>query len=99
MRDTDSDRGRAYFRSETRIFRQNGAWYFASREGEHGPFERRSVAEREASQHTADCASWSEYQQARSVKATVDAELILTPRNAHRAARFRSWGRLAFKQS
>ena len=99
MRHTDGDRGRTYFRSEARIFHQNGVWYFATREGDQGPFAREDVARREAARYTAECASWGAYQDAYGCTDKVDVERVVTPRNALRAPRFRSWGRVAFKFS
>jgi hypothetical protein len=43
MRKTDKNL-KTYFRSE-RIFSMNGDWYFATREGEQGPFLSRTRAE------------------------------------------------------
>jgi uncharacterized protein DUF6316 len=43
MRRSDPD-NKTYFRSQ-RIFCTNGQWYFATREGEHGPYSSRSRAE------------------------------------------------------
>ena len=43
MRRSDRDK-KTYFRSQ-RIFCTNGQWYFATREGEHGPYGSRSRAE------------------------------------------------------
>ena len=97
MRHTDADRGRAYFRSEARVFSQNGAWYFATREGDQGPFVRQDIARQEAGRYTAECASWGAYQQTHGCTDGANVESIVTPRNAQRAPRFRSWGRLAFK--
>ncbi|MFB3105982.1 MAG: DUF6316 family protein, partial [Pseudomonadales bacterium] len=39
-----SDNGRSYFRSCTRIFNLNGAWYFSTREEPQGPFARKEIA-------------------------------------------------------
>ena len=97
MRHTDEDRGRTYFRSEARVFNQDGAWYFATREGDQGPFARQDIAQREAARYTAECASWGAYQLAYGCTEQVNVERIVTPSNVRRTARFRSWGRLAFK--
>jgi len=43
MRKTDKN-PKTYFRSE-RIFSMNGSWYFATREGDQGPFASRNRAE------------------------------------------------------
>ena len=32
-------------RSEERIFQANGAWWFGTREGDHGPFDSRKAAQ------------------------------------------------------
>jgi len=40
----DDKETKTYFRSE-RIFCMNGSWYFATREGEQGPFFSRTRAE------------------------------------------------------
>ena len=97
MRHTD-DSERTFFRSPTRIIHQNGGWYFASREGEHGPYPREAVAQREASRYARDCASWRSYEEARRVNPGV---LVPRRRSANEvrpgAPRLRSWGRVAFR--
>jgi hypothetical protein len=37
-----------YRRAATRFYQSNGAWYYATREGEHGPFADRPAAEADA---------------------------------------------------
>ena len=37
VRQEDSDK-KCYFRSPERVFHMNGSWYFATREGEQGPY-------------------------------------------------------------
>jgi hypothetical protein len=44
MRKTDKQ-AKTYFRSEERIFQANGAWWFGTREGDHGPFDSRKAAQ------------------------------------------------------
>ena len=44
MRKTDKQT-KTFFRSEERIFQANGAWWFGTREGEHGPFDSRKTAQ------------------------------------------------------
>ena len=51
MRRSDIESARRYFRSGTRIFNMNGSWYFATREGEKGPFFERQGAERTATRY------------------------------------------------
>jgi hypothetical protein len=48
MRRGDLETARKYFRSETRVFNLNGSWYFATREGDQGPFFAREHADAEA---------------------------------------------------
>ena len=48
MRRGDLDSDRRYFRSETRVLNLNGSWYFATREGDQGPYFNRVLAESEA---------------------------------------------------
>ncbi|MBV1906947.1 MAG: hypothetical protein KUG75_12795 [Pseudomonadales bacterium] len=43
MRRTDKEE-KTYFRSEERFFQINGAWFFAVRKDEHGPFATRKAA-------------------------------------------------------
>ena len=47
MRSSD-DILQRFFRSESRFYRENGAWYYATREGNHGPFDSRADAEADA---------------------------------------------------
>ena len=55
MRRTDSeDDNRSYFRASERVFTLNGKWFFATREGECGPFATREQALSEASWLTRD---------------------------------------------
>ena len=39
------DTNKRFFRSGDRLINLNGAWYFATREGDHGPFESREAAQ------------------------------------------------------
>jgi hypothetical protein len=47
MSDPVNDKVR-FFRTSDRLFRMNGEWFFASREGDLGPYQTRDCAEREA---------------------------------------------------
>ena len=42
----DPKAGKTPFRTKERVFRVNDKWFFASREGEHGPFYSRVAASR-----------------------------------------------------
>jgi hypothetical protein len=46
-RKTDGSDNVAHFRAGSRIFRLNDVWYFASREGEQGPFTSEQEANKE----------------------------------------------------
>ncbi len=47
-RETDADKEVTHFRASSRTFRlNNNAWYFSSREGDHGPFDSEKAAQRE----------------------------------------------------
>ena len=51
MRYDDTESEGVYFRSSSRLFRLNGDWFFASREGDLGPFRTEQEAEVELSRH------------------------------------------------
>ncbi len=66
MRNSDTNEGRL-FRSGSRFYQLNGSWFYATREGEHGPFDTREDAETDARlyaglhshlEHARDKASW-----------------------------------------
>jgi hypothetical protein len=42
--DDPTDNTKRYFRAGERVFLQNGAWYFAAREGDQGPYPTRDRA-------------------------------------------------------
>jgi|MDTG01.2.fsa_nt_gb hypothetical protein len=41
-----------YLRAATRFYQSNGGWFYATREGEHGPFPDRAAAEADARRYT-----------------------------------------------
>lgn len=43
----DDDHPRPFYRASTRILQLNGKWYYATREGDQGPYESPQEAERE----------------------------------------------------
>jgi hypothetical protein len=98
MRSSDVGPERVYFRTEARVFNQNGAWYFATREGDQGPFARQDIAWQEASRYASECTSLGSYHDGLDGSEAA-ADPVLTPHDVRRASRFRSWGRLAFKFS
>ena len=53
MRRTDTDPGKVYYRSDSRLFRMNEEWFFASREGDQGPYRSEGEANLELERHIA----------------------------------------------
>lgn len=68
MRRDDADTTRSYFRSETRLFNLNGSWYFATREGDQGPFASRDLAHAEALRYANERQSLCGFQEAREAE-------------------------------
>ncbi len=46
-RKTDNEGGPSRFRASSRIFSVNDGWYYSTREGDHGPFESETAAQKE----------------------------------------------------
>ncbi len=66
MRSTDpANTTRRFFRSGERIFSTNGQWYFATREGECGPFPSKDVARQEVQRYLVERAALSGFQDSR----------------------------------
>ena len=76
QRPESSDRSRSYFRSGTRIFNLNGAWYFGAREGDQGPFARREIALREMARYALEKKMLWRFQKSRE-SLTDSSELTL----------------------
>ena len=51
MRRGDLDPNKVYYRSDSRTFRMNGQWFFASREGDQGPYFSEGEATLELKRH------------------------------------------------
>jgi len=52
MRKRDKEnRDATWFRSPERVFCLNGAWYYQTREDDHGPFPTRAAAERDLARY------------------------------------------------
>ncbi len=45
---------KTFFRTEERVFQMNGAWWFAERDGDNGPYRSRAVAQQALSQFIMD---------------------------------------------
>ena len=53
MRKSDKNKkAKAHFRSSERFFREDGEWFFQTREGARGPFRTREIAEQELRRFT-----------------------------------------------
>ena len=78
MRRSDpSDNGRNYFRSCTRIFNLNGAWYFGTREEDQGPFARKEIALKEVERYANERVVLRRFQQL--AMQAEDLELAMLP--------------------
>lgn len=69
MRRNDPENtSRSYFRTQDRVFAQNGQWFFASREGEVGPFATRETAMKEVSRYVQERRDLERFQKAREIQ-------------------------------
>ena len=64
----DDTTEKTYFRSEQRVFRMNEAYYFASREGEQGPYDTQNRAERELERYVNEQQALNLFQTQRHAK-------------------------------
>ena len=69
-----SDNGRSYFRSCTRIFNLNGAWYFNTREEPQGPFARKEIAALEMARYIEGRRELRRFQKSRESVTNIHAE-------------------------
>ena len=65
MRSTDADKDRHFFRSQERLFCFNGQWYFATREGDCGPYPSKEIARQEVTRYISERAALSGFQDSR----------------------------------
>lgn len=66
MRSTDADdKSRSFFRSQERLFCFNGQWFFATREGDCGPFPTKEIARAEVTRYIAEKAALIDFQNSR----------------------------------
>jgi len=84
MRSTDgNDNSRHFFRSQERLFCLNGKWYFATREGDCGPFPTKDIARAEISRYIADRKALIEFRESRrdsaDAQAAADPGISLVP--------------------
>ena len=68
MRRDDPQSGKRYFRSGDRIFQANGAWYFAAREGDQGPFASPELALREVDSYASAMRDLAGFQRSRDLR-------------------------------
>lgn len=66
MRHDDHER-KSYFRSPDRVFKINGAWYFATREGDQGPFTSEAQVHMEIKRFITEQTELAEFQKSRDV--------------------------------
>ncbi len=64
MRHDDHEK-KCYFRSSGRIFKMNGEWYFAAREGDRGPFLTEAEAQAEVKRFICEQIDLAKFQEAR----------------------------------
>ena len=76
-----SANGRSYFRSCTRIFNLNGAWYFGTREQDQGPFNRKEIALLEVERYANERTELRRFQKSREEPTMLaeDLELAMLP--------------------
>ena len=71
-----SDNGRSYFRSGTRIFNLNEAWYFGTREGDQGPFAHKENALQEVARYGEERRALRRFQKSRESVTSLRVEEI-----------------------
>ena len=64
MRRDDTDK-KNFFRSPDRVFRMNAAWYFATREGDEGPFASEAQARMESERYAMEKTELAQFQRKR----------------------------------
>jgi hypothetical protein len=61
----DDSKEKNFFRSPDRVFHMNGAWYFATREGDQGPYPSEVQAQLEIKRFITEKTELAHFQQAR----------------------------------
>ena len=67
MRHDDHEQ-KSYFRSPDRVFKINGAWYFAAREGDQGPFASEAQVQMEIKRFITEKTELADFQKSREQK-------------------------------
>ena len=93
MRHDDPQKKR-YYRSSERVFRMNEVWFFATREGDQGPYVSQNEAEREVSRYILEKTELESFQNQRTAAVhrlelepkdhMLDVDFDLMPRQAVR---------------
>ncbi len=86
MQRKDDKAARTYFRTD-RLFHQTGGWYFATRDGDRGPYEVRHAAETALRQYVAELQDLKSFQNSRDNPARAPHVMTVVPRVAHRRTR------------
>ncbi len=77
----DDHNNKRFFRSPERVFHMNGAWFFAAREGDQGPYPSHNEAEREVARYILEKTELDSFQRqrerapARPVRVELELEL------------------------
>jgi len=71
----DDHENKRYFRSPDRVFQINGDWYFATREGDQGPFASEAEVQREVERFICEKTELAHFQQACERKRRVQLTL------------------------
>ena len=61
----DDSKEKSFFRSPDRVFHMNGEWYFATREGDHGPYPSEVQAQLEIKRFITEKTELAHFQKAR----------------------------------
>ncbi len=66
----DDHEHKSYFRSPDRVFKINGAWYFATREGDQGPFASEAQVQAEVQRFVTEKTELAHFQKSREHQRT-----------------------------
>ncbi len=80
MRKQDKDHKKRFFRSSDRFVRQNGEWYYCTREGQMGPFGDEMTARRHLKHYVGAQDDLVEFQKKREA-ARIKREQLMKPRS------------------
>jgi len=75
----DDPREKTHFRSGSRVFCINGEWYFASREGDKGPYLSGPAAEKEMHRYASEMGHLKELKQSLTPDESIEEFTLLDP--------------------